>query len=153
MGQRPLDVRGQGFRVEVTLVPLLGHRGGTHRIEFPRERAIDVTRSRRGGFADALEQVVQRWRVQDWRARGLRRMTPRPTYIVSCLAFVFRCKLQLVFAFWTAVSHQWIFPPVKFDCVVFFDQLTTITAIWASSWNQFLPDHDVDDDREHHPHG
>ena len=60
MGQRPLDVRGQGFRVEVTLVPLLGHRGGTHRIEFPRDRAIDVTRSRRGGFADALEEVVDR---------------------------------------------------------------------------------------------
>ena len=60
MGQRPLDVRGQGFRVEVTLVPLLGHRGGTHRIEFPRDRGIDVTRSRRGGFADALHQVVDR---------------------------------------------------------------------------------------------
>ena len=56
MGQRPLDVRGQGFRVEVTLVTLLGHRGGTHRIEFPRERGIDVARSRRGGFADALQE-------------------------------------------------------------------------------------------------
>ena len=57
MGQRPLDVSGQGFRVVVTLVPLPGHRGGTDRIEFPRDRGIDVTRSRRRGFADAMEEV------------------------------------------------------------------------------------------------
>ena len=77
MGQGPLDVGGQGFRVEVTLVPLLGHRGGTHRIEFP-ESVGSTSRAR--GVGDSLMRCRRSWIER----RGERCLTATPSACAAC---------------------------------------------------------------------